>query len=157
MTAATSFKLSPAHEAQQLFFEIGMRAREVAGAELARVGLTFTLAHALRLLDPGEPLAMSEVARRLACDASNVTGLADRLEKRGLIERQSAADDRRVKTLALTPAGIELRRQALEIMMRPPAAFEALSIDDQRLLRDILLRAAARAAQGSDCAVPLNR
>jgi len=36
MTAATSLKLSPAHEAQQLFFEIGMRAREVAGAELAR-------------------------------------------------------------------------------------------------------------------------
>jgi DNA-binding MarR family transcriptional regulator len=151
VAAATPSKLSPAHEAQQLFFEIGMHAREVAGAELARLGLTFTLAHALRLLDPGEPLTMSEVARRLACDASNVTGLADRLEKRGLIERQPAPNDRRVKTLALTPAGIELRRQALEIMMRPPAAFEALSPEDQRLLRDILLRAAAKAGPGLDC------
>ena len=48
---------------------------------------------------------MSGLAELLFCDASNVTGIADRLEARGLIERRSAGGDRRVKVLALTSAG----------------------------------------------------
>jgi DNA-binding MarR family transcriptional regulator len=139
---------TPAHEAQQLFFEIGMRQREAVGAELAKLGLTFTLAHALRLLDPERPMPMNELARHLSCDASNVTGLADRLEKRGLIARQPAEQDRRVRALTLTPAGIELRARALDLMTRPPDAIAALPIEDQICLRDILRRAAGGAGEG---------
>ena len=95
---------TPAHEAQKLFFEIGMAQRVKAGAALAQLGLGFAQAHALRMLDPDEPIAMSALAERLFCDASNVTGLVDRLEARGLVERGSAANDRRVKALTLTLA-----------------------------------------------------
>ena len=42
-------------------------------------------AHVLRLLEPGEPLPMRTLARKLCCDASNVTGIVDRLEERGLV------------------------------------------------------------------------
>ena len=73
---------SPAHEAQQLFFEIGMEARKLAAVRLAELGLTFPLAHALRLLEPDRPRPMRELADVLFCDASNVTALADRLEAR---------------------------------------------------------------------------
>ena len=130
-----------AHEAQKLFFEIGMAQRVKAGAALADLGLGFAQAHALRMLDPDEPIAMSALAERLFCDASNVTGLVDRLEARGLVERRSTEKDRRVKALTLTPAGVALRDQVLAVMSEPPEAIAALPAADQRALRDILARA----------------
>lgn len=134
---------SPAHEAQKFFFELGMEQRTKVGAELARLGLSFAQAHALRLLDPEEPMPMSALAERLFCDASNVTGLVDRLEARGLVERRSAEGDRRVKALTLTAAGVELRDSVLAVMSEPPEAIAALPPADQRALRDILARAVA--------------
>jgi DNA-binding MarR family transcriptional regulator len=134
---------TPAHEAQKLFFEIGMTQRVKTGAALAELGLGFAQAHALRMLDPDEPIAMSALAERLFCDASNVTGLVDRLEARGLVERRSAQNDRRVKALTLTPAGVALRDQVLAVMSEPPEAIAALAAADQRALRDILARAVA--------------
>ena len=134
---------TPAHEAQKLFFEIGMTQRVKTGAALAELGLGFAQAHALRMLDPDEPIAMSALAERLFCDASNVTGLVDRLEARGLVERRSAENDRRVKALTLTPAGVALRDQVLAVMSEPPEAIAALAAADQRALRDILARAVA--------------
>ena len=141
MATATGSRTTPAHEAQKFFFEIGMEQRTKVGGALSRLGLSFPQAHALRLLDPKEPLPMSALAERLICDASNVTGIVDRLEARGLVERRSAEGDRRVKALTITPAGVELRGVVMEIMSEPPAAIAALPTADQRALRDILARA----------------
>ena len=91
---------------------------------------------------------MSALAERLFCDASNVTGIADRLEARGLVRRQPAAGDRRVKALTITPAGVRLRQQVVELMSQPPEAIAALSEDDQRALRDILARAVENLRRG---------
>jgi len=146
MATATK-SVSPAREAQQLFFEIGMVQRQRVGAALAEVGLTFSQAHALRLLDPDHPTPMSALAGRLFCDASNVTGIADRLESRELIERRPVEDDRRVKGLVLTPAGVRMRDQVHELMSEPAAAFIALPAADQRTLRDILRRAVANLSE----------
>src|SRR6266513_2424584 len=115
-------KPSPAREAQKFFFELGMAQRMKVGGELAKLGLSFAQAHALRMLDPEEPLPMSALAERLFCDASNVTGIVDRLESRGLVERGSAEGDRRVKALTLTDAGAELREQVMAVMNEPPEA-----------------------------------
>jgi DNA-binding MarR family transcriptional regulator len=136
-------KTSAAHEAQKFFFELGMEQRTKIGAELAALGLSFAQAHALRLLDPRQPMPMSALAERLFCDASNVTGIADRLETRGLVRRQSLEGDRRVKALTITPAGTKLRAQVMELMSQPPEAIASLSESDQRALRDILERAVA--------------
>src|SRR3954464_12478022 len=95
MTVQAKARLGPAHEAQKFFFELGMVQRMKTGARLAELGLSFRPAHAPRLLDPDEPTPMSALAERLFCDASNVTGIADRLEARGLVERGSAEGDRR--------------------------------------------------------------
>jgi|SRR5580765_2971550 MarR family transcriptional regulator, organic hydroperoxide resistance regulator len=130
-----------AHEAQKLFFEIGMVQRAKAGTALNTLGLSFAQAHALRMLDPDEPMPMSALAERLFCDASNVTGIVDRLEARGLVERRAYEGDRRVKALTLTQAGAEVRDRALAVMSEPPAAIAALPAADQRALRDILRRA----------------
>ena len=83
---------------------------------------------------------MNELAAVLACDNSNVTGLVDRLEARGLVTRRASPEDRRVKRVVLTPEGERLRAQLLERVGRPPAGFERLSASEQRDLRDLLRR-----------------
>src|SRR5438105_13574794 len=79
-----------------------------SGAEL---DLSPVQCHVLHLIEPGRPLPMSRLADTLSCDASNVTGLVDRLESRGLLRRRPSPRDRRVKVLQLTPAGTRLRTQ----------------------------------------------
>lgn len=141
MSTVENQRVDVAREAQKLFFEIGMVQRQRVGAALGELGLTFSQAHALRLLDRDQPTPMNALAGRLLCDASNVTGIADRLESRGLIERRAVEEDRRVKGLVLTDAGEELRGHVHELMSEPPEAIAALSTADQRALRDILRRA----------------
>jgi DNA-binding MarR family transcriptional regulator len=86
---------------------------------------------------------MSELAGALRCDASNVTGIVDRLEDRGLVERRPAEHDRRVKHLLLTERGRELRDQVAERLDTAPAGFEVLDADEQRRLRDLLRKVSA--------------
>jgi DNA-binding MarR family transcriptional regulator len=97
-------------------------------------------AHALKVLRPGHPIAMRELADGLHCDPSNITGIVDRLEARGLVERGAAAGDRRVKTLLLTARGVALRSRLLDRLSEPPPAIAALTADEQRQLRDLLRR-----------------
>jgi DNA-binding MarR family transcriptional regulator len=93
---------------------------------------------ALQALD--EPRPMGELAKQLACDNSNVTWITDRLEERGLVERQPAPRDRRVRLLVLTDDGRKLRDEIRRRLADPPEAIAALSRDDQRALRDALRR-----------------
>jgi len=94
---------------------------------------------ALRILD--QPRTMSEIATFLRCDNSNVTGIVDGLETRGLAERTPSPGDRRVKLIALTAAGRRLRVRLMREARKPPAWLERLSAADQRALRDLLERA----------------
>jgi DNA-binding MarR family transcriptional regulator len=100
---------------------------------------------ALRMLGAG-PRRMGELAQALFCDNSNVTGITDRLEERGLVTRESAEGDRRVKLLVLTDDGERMRVEITKRMAEPPPPIAALSTDDQRALRDILRRALEQAA-----------
>lgn len=92
-------------------------------------------------LEPDAESSMSVLAEHLFCDASNVTGIVDRLEARGLIERRDSPRDRRVKLIALTDDGAIVRERIRQRMHEPPAQIAALSRADQRALRDILRRA----------------
>ena len=132
-----------AREAWELLFRVAKAKHGVLTARLAELDLTPVQAHALRRLDPKRPLGMSALAEALYCHASNVTGIVDRLESRGLVERTPGTDDRRVKTLVLTQEGAEVRAKVIELLSEPPAALAALSPSDQRALRDILRRAVA--------------
>jgi len=98
-------------------------------------------AQAGALLQLATPLPMNEVATRLACDSSNVTGLVDRLEARGLVTRAARPDDRRVKHIVLTPDGQRVRDRLLDRVGRPPEELRRLSSPEQRQLRDLLRRA----------------
>jgi DNA-binding MarR family transcriptional regulator len=97
---------------------------------------------ALRMLG-ARPRKMSELAQSLFCDNSNVTGIVDRLEESGLVRREAAEGDRRVKLLVLTKEGERMRVEITKRMAEPPPPIASLSEKDQRALRDILKRAVA--------------
>jgi DNA-binding MarR family transcriptional regulator len=107
----------------------------VAGLDLAPAQ-----ARALHELDLDRPISMRELAERLKSDPSNLTGLIDRLEARGLVERRPDPTDRRIKGLALTAAGAQLRKQLFARLYSAPPSVAALSDKDQRVLRDVLQR-----------------
>lgn len=68
-------------------------------------GLTIMQLHALRIINDGSN-TMGTVAQVMHCDASNVTGIIDRLLSLKLVTRRESELDRRVKTVDLTPNGI---------------------------------------------------
>ena len=105
----------------------------------AEFDLTPAQGHALRILDPDRPVPMNTLAEALVCDASNVTGIVDKLESRGLIARQGADHDRRVKQLAVTDRGRGIRDKLVAAVMRPPSAVAALP-DDVKTRLTALLR-----------------
>jgi MarR family transcriptional regulator, organic hydroperoxide resistance regulator len=135
---------SPAAEAWALMHRLFGPHRKRFMALAAEYDLSPPQLGALKALDPEQPLAMSELAAILGCDNSNVTGIVDRLEYRGLVERRPAEHDRRVKLLALTEEGRELRDALADRLHAPPEQLSALSEADQRTLRDILARALDR-------------
>jgi DNA-binding MarR family transcriptional regulator len=94
--------------------------------------------HALRALDPDRPVAMSALADAMVCDASNVTGIVDKLETRGLIARQGSEHDRRIKHLVVTERGREVRARLFARAMEPPPAVAALPAEVRRRLAEVL-------------------
>lgn len=102
------------------------------------LGLSPAQCHVIHLIEPGRPLPMRKLAETLSCDASNVTGLVDRLEERGLVERRPSPEDRRVKELRLTSAGERLRASLLRRMASPAHPLSRLSVRQQRELVNIL-------------------
>lgn len=100
-------------------------------------------AQAGALLNLDEPLPMHELASQLACDSSNVTGITDRLEARGLVTRRPSPEDRRVKHVVLTARGRRLRSRLLDRVGGPLEGFERLSAEEMVQLREILGRMVA--------------
>ncbi len=106
----------------------------------AEFDLSAVQCHVLHLIEPGRPMPMGRLAETLSCDASNVTGLVDRLESRGLVERRPSSGDRRVKVLDLTATGSRLRTQLLRRMAGRPFPLSRLSPREQRALVRLLER-----------------
>lgn len=92
-------------------------------------------------LPPGSTMSMREMGERLSCDASFMTGIVDRLEDDGLIERRSDPDDRRVTLIALTGEGAAMRDEALEALHEPPPELAALDPDELEQLATVLAKA----------------
>jgi DNA-binding MarR family transcriptional regulator len=105
---------------------------------VAPLGLTEPQALLIRRLR--EPMSMGTAAEALRCDASNLTGIVDRLEKRGLVERRTLATDRRVKELVLTDAGREVLGRLEELVTAAPGLSD-LAGDEQDALIGLLRRA----------------
>ena len=127
-----------ARRAWQLLVKFFFAQRAHLPSSGAEYDLSPVQCHVLHLIEPGRPLPMSRLAGTLSCDASNVTGLVDRLESRGLVRRQPSPQDRRVKVLQLTPTGARVRTQMLRQMTGESLPLARLSPAQQRTLLKIL-------------------
>jgi MarR family transcriptional regulator, organic hydroperoxide resistance regulator len=127
-------------EAWQLLVRFSLSQRANLPGLAAELELSPAQCHLLNAIEPESGLPMGQLAGALSCDASNVTGLVDRLESRGLVERRPSPADRRVKVLRLTPLGAKLRASLVERMTSPPPTLGRLSQADQQALAKILRR-----------------
>ncbi|MBX3734761.1 MAG: MarR family transcriptional regulator [Verrucomicrobiae bacterium] len=114
-------------------------------------GLTPAQFNLLNLLsETGDGLTQSDLSRELLTHRSNITGLVDRLEARGLVQRREQSGDRRAWRVVLTPDG---RRQMHTLL---PAYYRAAArlwdgISEQRAAKaaDVLRAIAANAEAGA--------
>jgi DNA-binding MarR family transcriptional regulator len=129
-------KRALAAEAWRLFFDFFLLTRPERDCALQKLGLTPNDARALAMLDPMHGRTMRSLAEAWACDASNATCMIDRLEQRGLAERRTVPDDRRVKLVVLTPEGVRARTALIEAIYKPPPALVELPRASLEALRD---------------------
>ena len=106
--------------------------------ECGDCSLTAPQASLLLAMDPERPSPMSALATALACHASNVTGLVDRLEEQGLVTRRPSEEDRRVKHICLTPKGTKVRESLCSERSAPPPELARLGDDELTVLEELL-------------------
>ncbi len=111
------------------------------GAVAGRHGLTPTQARAMIMME--EPAPMRDLAERMYCDKSNVTGLVDGLERHGLVIRQPDPHDRRIKQLVFTAAGRRLRGELKRQLYAEAPGISGLSAAEEHQLRGLLRKALA--------------
>ncbi|MFJ3857497.1 MarR family winged helix-turn-helix transcriptional regulator [Streptomyces sp. NPDC090085] len=125
-------------ELLELLAAIGTAQWREFAAAAAQHGLTSTQARVLAQLDG--PVPMRGLAALLVCDASNVTGIVDRLEARGLVRREPSPADRRVKNVVATDAGRQVIRVVREEMQAIHGALDTLDEDESANLYALLGR-----------------
>jgi DNA-binding MarR family transcriptional regulator len=112
---------------------------------------------ALRLLGEHGPMTQHDLGVALSLDASNVVGLLNELEERGLITRRRDPADRRRHIVELSPAGPGDAAQACDQLGQvEDDLFRTLTGDERQTLYVLLARAVESLAPGCDqpCATP---
>jgi DNA-binding MarR family transcriptional regulator len=123
--------------------------RDALFAALGELELTPPHGVALMALLHGGPTRMRDMAEHMACDASYITAVADRLEELGLAERRSTVDDRRAKELALTSKGEEVATRLHAIFTDPPEVMRSLSPAEQAQLGRLVEKLSEAPADGN--------
>ena len=115
-------------------------------ADVARHGLTLAEFGILEALYHKGPMLLGEIQRTILVSSGGITYLVDRLEARGLVERQPCPDDRRARFAALTREGTRLVARIFpEHARRIEAAMGGLTQAEQKQAT-ALIRALGRAA-----------
>jgi DNA-binding MarR family transcriptional regulator len=129
--------------------------RRITKGLAGRYGLTGPQLAVVKMLEPVGKLSLSELSERIRARNSTVTGIIDRMEREGLVERRRSEQDRRVVHIVLTRQG---RQLASEIPVEPVQIFRQvlseLSSKDTADLKRILTRLARRVRELVDAQEP---
>lgn len=133
----------PAAEAWQTLYRLVLEGEAHSRMQQVcrEIGLPINLVKVVFALER-TPVAMRDLASYFSVDASYCTSLVDGLEDQGLAERRTHPVDRRIKTVELTDQGREVLARIRELMGEVPSGFCALSLPEQRQLRDLLAKVA---------------
>lgn len=108
---------------------------------LQRLGLEPPHHAVLMALQLSGPQSQKEIAETLVIDRTTMVHLLDELEERGLVRRERDPRDRRAHAVHLTDEGTALLAKANEQLQQADMDYMApLSVDEQRQLRDFLVR-----------------
>jgi DNA-binding MarR family transcriptional regulator len=122
----------------ELMLRMKPRMLEVADAHK----LTAQQLHVLGFLSDKQPHPMSWLAALLFCDASNVTGIVDRLVALKLVKRVECETDRRIKMVQLTDHGDKVRNDIMhELSIESQARVDSmLTREEQEHFREIVIK-----------------
>lgn len=135
--ASREDEVAEARRLSRLLVSAAEQAKSRFTAAVEPLGLPVQLARTMLAL--GRPTTMGELAAQLGFDPSYVTGLADQLEERGLIERVPGAD-RRVKILQLTAVGVTTRDQIFVAVNRNLTITQRFTPEERDTLASLLER-----------------
>ena len=96
-----------------MLLQVAFRSKHGLMKLAEKYDLTVVQLHSLGVMNPNEGMPMNMLSNLLLCDASNVTGIVDRLLTQGYIKREENPKDRRVKMITLTAEGEALRNTLL--------------------------------------------
>ncbi|HSI58084.1 MAG TPA: MarR family transcriptional regulator [Ideonella sp.] len=97
----------------------------------------------LTLIDENPGVSARQLAHALAVTPPNITMWIDRLERRGLVERERSTTDRRAQHIRVTAEGATLARQAVRSLVDGEReAMAALSAAERAMLLELLHKVA---------------
>jgi len=112
---------------------------------IAAFGVTPVQGLVLNFLHDNDRITSSDLGRRVMLDSATLTGVLDRLEGAGLVEREKHPDDRRAVLVCLTPAGRELAVRLYDCMQDANRAFLAAQLTaEERMILKMLLKKVRR-------------
>src|SRR5262245_54467756 len=131
--------LDPADSPGFVLWHVTLRWQRDIAAALAPLDLTHVqfvlLASAWWLNRAGEAPRQHALASHAGTDVKMTSQVLQKLEDKGLIEREVDPSDTRAKLLRVTPRGAELAERAVAIVESADAAFFAATPDTETLLR----------------------
>ncbi|HOJ52512.1 MAG TPA: MarR family transcriptional regulator [Syntrophales bacterium] len=122
-------------ETECIFFQLtktSQAAVKFLGQKVASLGITPIQSLILRLLGDSDEVTATVLAKRSELDMATLTGIIDRLEGGGLIERRTNPEDRRSFLICLTDRGRELAKKVEEIIKEANREFTRDLSDEER-------------------------
>jgi MarR family transcriptional regulator, organic hydroperoxide resistance regulator len=122
------------------FIRLESRLQLAVSERLREIGLSVPQCDVLTTLTEAEGISQQDLAKRLYVTKGNISGLLDRLEDAGLVERRSIAADRRQYAIYLTPPGREAAQKAIGVQHALIAAtLGKLPADSLARFEDLLI------------------
>lgn len=117
--------------------------------KVSELNLTAVQAMILGFLDQDDQITSSELGKRAELDSATLTGILDRLETAGFIERRGNPDDRRSIRIHLTKKGKAMAREASRVIAEANKEFlNVLTEEQKRNLHEIISTLRLNAPRG---------
>ena len=127
---------------EQLLSGIRRALRKPLEAEIAKGELTLPQAAVMRIVVREHGISLKDLSREVRLAHSTVSGIADRLEKRGMIERRADPEDGRLSRIYPTAPVIEFVRERLPMLTSGPleAALRRATAEERAAIEQSLCR-----------------